>query len=1329
MKRRIRALKAIILVFIMVVELFGVDSLCVLAAEITVKYGENVVINDSSADDYDVRGTLTIGNGVEMTGKIYGSGGTVINNGTVNELGSFNPGTVTNNASGKIISVSSNYQGTITNEGTIDSLTMSSYCKLIMIGGSIGTISSDYATPEIVIGNGTTEGNVEVGSISGEYRISGTGTMQVTGSLNLACVNSSLSNIKILVSDDTLITVPDGSTVPVTYGEYTYTLTSGSGQTLSALVGKKISASLESEATMETKTSFATNNYLPGQTATATYKASDGYYFPTGYSATENGAGTVEVSRDDAQNITVTYTFGEETSDVVVTLPAASVKESQETPTGLVGGIKEVSGVTTDMEYATSESATTWTPAKELTQIQDSGTGTLKLEKGTWYFRYKGSDDKLASDAVSVKVKGEGSGTVTVADVNYGGTVAPIAQSDTNDITTAKFEYKKLEQEDSSYSETVPTEIGTYTVRVTFAENENYSGATATANFDIKYLAVPSPAYTLTGTEGENGYFQSAVTVVPATGYTLSTSIDGTYQDTLMVSASQGEKTIYLKNSFGEIGKVTLEAIKIDKDAPVVNVKDGETYAVLKQSFRVDDDNLSKVTINGVNQTVSGKFFTKDLEEKAEAYVIEATDIAGNTTSVSIHVLRDAKPAPTGLVGGVEEVSGVTTDMEYAASETAATWTAVTSVPASGAIKMKKGTWCFRYKETDDTQASVAAFVKVKGKGSGTVTVADVNYGGKVSPKAESTTNDVSKATFLYKEASKDDSAYSETNPTAIGTYTVKAIFAENEDYGGATATADFQIKYLEAPSTPYTLEGTKGENGYFKSEVTVVPATGYQVSTSLGETYNSTIKVSVSQDESIIYLKNAAGEMTDAVILKAIAIDADVPVLNVEDKKEYPVKSQTLRVTDDNLSRVIINGTEETVNGKTFTKELSESEDAYVIEATDEAGNSVKVTISVSRPSQKAPTGLVGGIEEVSGVTTAMEYADSETADVWTAVTEFTQVDDTQTGTIKLEKGIWYFRYKETDEQKAGASVAVEVQEKERETGKGSVEVKDIYYGMKPDVMLSSDTNDAALAVLEYKMADAEDSTYTKTVPTKVGNYVVCATFPQNDEYKELKVTAKFRIQYLPAPEKEYTLEGTKGQNDYYTSNVIITPAQGYLIADKLDGTYKETLVLKDGTKLRSVYLKEKETGAKTDGVNLDEIKIKTEPPKMNLKDGEIYYEDSLSLVIEDMCLYQVLINGKQQELTGNQFSTSLKSNNGKKSYEIVAEDEAGNKNSIVVYVAATWTKTGKIPKGESVNLEAGKGYTLGSGSWQVAGDATSYSGNITVFVKSNGTYTFENR
>ena len=90
MEKRIRALKAIIIVIIMVMELFGTDALRAVAEQIEVR--TNQTISENSDDDYDINYgyTLTIDGSAKVTGKIFGSGGIVENHGIVEKIDGLN---------------------------------------------------------------------------------------------------------------------------------------------------------------------------------------------------------------------------------------------------------------------------------------------------------------------------------------------------------------------------------------------------------------------------------------------------------------------------------------------------------------------------------------------------------------------------------------------------------------------------------------------------------------------------------------------------------------------------------------------------------------------------------------------------------------------------------------------------------------------------------------------------------------------------------------------------------------------------------------------------------------------------------------------------------------------------------------------------------------------------------------------------------------------------------------------------------------------------------------------------------------------------------------
>lgn len=842
MEKRIRALKAIILVIIMVMELFGADALRAVAEDIQVTT-DQTIDGDSSENYCIISGrTLTIGSSVTVTGNIFGSGGIVKNYGTVEMIDGLNGGTINNrdgatiktiqnsstatvNNNGTITTYVVDSYDTITNTGTIGTLTLKSDALLNLNGGTITTLTSEAATPpSIVLG-----GNVNVTSITGAYDIRGTGAMTVEGNLNLTG-DYSVSD-SIVVTDRTKITVPLSSKVKVKYGDKTYLLEEGNDQTLAELAGHTITITMQDDAsqTIEEDTPLPSGEkYLSGKTATATYQAKKGYYFPENYSVivSDPTAATAVVERsEDAATITVKVTIVSDGQDIAVTLPAATEKETRDAPTGLSGGVGTISGVTNEMEYSKDQNAEEW---NAIGGISDSGTGEINdLEAGDWYVRYIETATTNPSAAQTVKVKGIGKATVTVENVSYGKEPVPNAVSETNTGKEAKIEYKKASEEDTAYSEIVPTAVGDYTVRATFAETDDYGEAVATKDFSIKYLETPEPPYTLMGTKGENAYYTSEVTVTPADGYQISKTLDGTYQDTLVIKETMEASDIYLvKKSTGEkTAAVVLEAINIDTADPILNVTNGETYKVKSKELEVTDANLFSVTINGVAQSVSGQSFKMNLEESVNPYVIVAEDAAGRSVKATIYVKPEEKT--------------------------------------------------------------------------------------------------------IEKE--------------------------------------------IPAPSPAYTLSGTKGENGYYTSNVVVKPAKGYMISTELNGTYVESLTIQNSQSGTVFYLRNASGERTGALRLETIKIKKQTPKLSLENGKTYYGDSQKLVIQDDYLSQVYVNGVLQNLDGTELILQLGSNngKKKYEITAVDAAGNKKTILVNIAAAWMKTgiiPEGVLVNLETGNG-------------------------------------------------------------------------------------------------------------------------------------------------------------------------------------------------------------------------------------------------------------------------------------------------------------------------------------------------------------------------
>lgn len=672
MEKRIRALKAIILVVVMVVELFGVNAVRVVAETINVT--EDTTVSKEDNRDYVVTGcTLTVSSTGNITGTVFGSGGTIVNQGFISKIdGNIK---VDNQAgasiqdlqssvditnAGYITSATYSSTYTLTNSGTIDTLNVQnpgysgSAATVNMNAGTISSLNVKNYTgtnPVINYAGGTVtsltaegtngadlvvSGSHEISQLKGTVNVSGSGMLTVSGALQL---EKGYTGEKLGVTKDTALTVKDGYTVQVNYKDHVYSISSATEQKITDLAGNTVSTVMDdaAAATMTVETPFTSETYMYGEQAVAVYLAKDDYYFPEDYQATvTGGSGTLDITRVNAKEIKLAYTFADEKKDIQISLPAANARGTQDAPAGLDGGVKKVTGVTEDMEYAVSETSDTWT---QVTGITDSG--TLAMEPGTWYFRYKETDEKKVSAATKVIVKGEGVASVEQGDVNYGTKPDPKAETSTNTEKTAVIEYKEASSDDTAYSQTVPTAVGNYTVRATFAETEAYGEAVATTDFSIKYLETPEPPYTLVGTKGENGYYTSNVVVKPAKGYMISTELNGTYVESLTIQNSQSGTVFYLRNASGErTGALRLETIKIKKQTPKLSLENGKTYYGDSQKLVIQDDYLSQVYVNGVLQNLDGTEFVLQLGSNngKKKYEITAVDVAGNKKTILVTV-------------------------------------------------------------------------------------------------------------------------------------------------------------------------------------------------------------------------------------------------------------------------------------------------------------------------------------------------------------------------------------------------------------------------------------------------------------------------------------------------------------------------------------------------------------------------------------------------------------------------------------------------------------------------------------------------------------------
>ena len=161
----------------------------------------------------------------------------------------------------------------------------------------------------------------------------------------------------------------------------------------------------------------------------------------------------------------------------------------------------------------------------------------------------------------------------------------------------------------------------------------------------------------------------------------------------------------------------------------------------------------------------------------------------------------------------------------------------VVSVDANGTVTIKKaGTAVITVSmaETEDylaAQSQKITVTAVKAQGKGEVSMEGWTEGQTAStPVAKSQTNGNQKVTYLYKVSGAADSTYKAAVPTAAGKYTVKATFAENENYKTAVATAEFTISAAPKDNTVSRLSATAAKTSIKLKWTRIPSAAGYEI-------------------------------------------------------------------------------------------------------------------------------------------------------------------------------------------------------------------------------------------------------------------------------------------------------------------------------------------------------------------------------------------------------------------------------------------------------------------------------------------------------------------
>lgn len=178
---------------------------------------------------------------------------------------------------------------------------------------------------------------------------------------------------------------------------------------------------------------------------------------------------------------------------------------------------------------STNTNVATVNSSTGLVTIKGAGTATIKanVSDGTNY----SYETNTASYTLTVN-KANISPSVTMNGWTYGSAASNPSVSGNPGNGTPTYQYKVSTAANNTYSDTKPTNAGTYTVKATIPATTNYNGGTATANFTISPKTVSNPtieldpsSYTFDGNEKKPTVtVKDGSTTIPATEYTASYS-------------------------------------------------------------------------------------------------------------------------------------------------------------------------------------------------------------------------------------------------------------------------------------------------------------------------------------------------------------------------------------------------------------------------------------------------------------------------------------------------------------------------------------------------------------------------------------------------------------------------------------------------------------------------------------------------------------------------------------------------------------------------------------------------------------------------------------
>lgn len=198
-------------------------------------------------------------------------------------------------------------------------------------------------------------------------------------------------------------------------------------------------------------------------------------------------------------------------------------------------------------------------------------------------------------------------------------------------------------EKEGTYTADIPTGkvAGEYTVWYKVQGDSNHNDSEpASVTATIRYLTTDEVAALADTNKGENGWYTGTVTILAPTGYTISSTLDGTYEENFTTDIN-GENTYYLKDASGYITDAKTIQVPIDTDQPSGGKTD-LSDAALRVGWYLSKENIT--VTQSVEDATSGP-------DHIEYQLTPSTDSAGtlgsNQDSGSVSVNAEGKASFT----------------------------------------------------------------------------------------------------------------------------------------------------------------------------------------------------------------------------------------------------------------------------------------------------------------------------------------------------------------------------------------------------------------------------------------------------------------------------------------------------------------------------------------------------------------------------------------------------------------------------------------------------------------------------------------------------------